>query len=79
MFLLFPRQEHDTDTKKIGGELGMVAHIFNASTQEAKASGSLSSRLARAIEKDPISKDKTTQTEKKKTNCGHHLYASAVS
>jgi hypothetical protein len=56
-----------------------VELAYNPSTQEAKASGSLSSRLARAIEKDPISKDKTTQTEKKKTNCGHHLYASAVS
>jgi hypothetical protein len=53
MFLLFPRQEHDTDTKKIGGELGMVAHIFNASTQEAKAGRFLSSRPAWFTEQAP--------------------------
>jgi hypothetical protein len=50
----------------------MVAHTFNPSTWEAKAGGFLSSRLAWAIQRNPVSKNqkpkinKQTTTKKKK-------------
>jgi hypothetical protein len=34
----------------------MVAHTFNPSTWEAEAGGFLSSRTARAIQRNPVSK-----------------------
>jgi hypothetical protein len=51
----------------MGLELGVVAHAFNPSTREAEAGGFLfkaslvykvSSRTARAIQKNPASKNK---------------------
>ena len=50
---------------------GVVAHAFNPSTRKAEADGFLSSRTARAIQKNPVSKKKTktktkTKTKKKK-------------
>jgi hypothetical protein len=57
----------------------VVAHTFNPSTREAEAGGSLefeaslvykvSSRTARAIQRNPVSKNKQTnkQTNKKET------------
>jgi hypothetical protein len=56
---------------------GMVAHAFNPSTREAEAGGFLSSkpeltfykvssRTARAIQRNPVSKNKNKQTNKKK-------------
>jgi hypothetical protein len=45
----------------------VVAHAFNPSTWEAEAGGSLSSRPARATQRNPILKNKNTkQTNKKK-------------
>jgi hypothetical protein len=46
----------------------MVAHTFNPSTWEAEAGGFLSSRTARAIQRNPVSKkqNKTKQNKKKK-------------
>jgi hypothetical protein len=37
--------------------LGMVAHTFNPSTWEAEAGGFLSSRTARALQRNPVSKN----------------------
>jgi hypothetical protein len=42
----------------------VVAHTFNASTQEAVAGGFLSSRTARNIQKNPVSKKKKKKKEK---------------
>jgi hypothetical protein len=51
-------------------EPGMVAHAFNPSTWEAEAGGFLSSRPARATQRNPVSKKKkkkkTQQQQKKK-------------
>ena len=54
----------------------MVAHAFNPSTREAEAGGSLefeaslvykvSSRTARAIQRNPVSKNKQTNKKTKK-------------
>jgi hypothetical protein len=44
-------------------ELGVVAHAFNPSTQEAEAGGFLSSRTARATQRNPVSKNKTNKKE----------------
>jgi hypothetical protein len=51
--------------KKIIVELGVVVHAFNPSTQEAEAGGFLSSRTARAIQRNLVSKNQ----KKKKKNC----------
>ena len=42
----------------------MVAHAFNPSTREAEVGGFLSSRPARAIQRNPVSKN---QNQKQKT------------
>jgi hypothetical protein len=42
-------------------ERGVVAHAFNPSTQEAEAGGFLSSRTARATQRNPVSKNKQTK------------------
>jgi hypothetical protein len=39
--------------------LGVVAHAFNPSTREAEAGGFLSSRPARALQRNPVTKTKT--------------------
>ena len=41
---------------KIKNKLDVVAHSFNPSNREAKASMSLSSRLGRAPQRNPVSK-----------------------
>jgi hypothetical protein len=41
-----------------------VAHTFNSSTQEAEAGGFLSSRTARAIQRNPFSKKKKKKRKK---------------
>jgi hypothetical protein len=43
-------------TTRIKPKPGMVVHAFNPSTREAEAGGFLSSRLARAIKRNPVSK-----------------------
>jgi hypothetical protein len=43
----------------------VLVHAFNPSTWEAEAGGFLSSRTARAIQRNPVSKNKT----KTKQNC----------
>jgi hypothetical protein len=43
---------------------GVVAHAFNPSTQEAEAGGFLSSRTARATQRNPVSKKTNKQTKK---------------
>jgi hypothetical protein len=45
---------------------GVVAHAFNPSTRKAEADGFLSSRTARAIQKNPVSKKKQKQKQKQK-------------
>jgi hypothetical protein len=53
--------------KKIGKQTkkpGMVAHAINPSTREAEAVGFLSSRTARAIQRNPISKKKKKKERK---------------
>jgi hypothetical protein len=45
----------------------VVAHTFNPSTWEAEAGGFLSSRPARATQRNPVSKN---QKGKKKKKCG---------
>jgi hypothetical protein len=42
----------------------MVAHAFNPSTREAEASGFLSSRTARATQRNPASKNQKKEKEK---------------
>jgi hypothetical protein len=37
---------------------GLVAHTFNLSTREAEAGGFLSSRTARATQRNPVQKKK---------------------
>jgi hypothetical protein len=44
---------------------GVVAHSFNPSTGEAEAGGFLSSRSARAIQRNPVLKNKTKQQQQK--------------
>ena len=46
----------------------MVAHAFNPSTREAGAGGFLSSRTARATQRNPVSKNqkKNKKTKKQK-------------
>jgi hypothetical protein len=51
---------------KIRLVLGMVAHAFNPSTREAEAGGFLSSRPARAIQRNPVSKKTKKQKNKNK-------------
>jgi hypothetical protein len=56
----------------------MVAHAFNPSTREAEAGGSLefeaslvykvSSRTARAIQRNPVSKNQKQKNKNKQTN-----------
>jgi hypothetical protein len=47
----------------------VVAHAFNPSTWEAEAGGFLSSRTARAIQRNPVSKNKKkNKTKQKKPN-----------
>jgi hypothetical protein len=43
--------------------LGVVVHAFNPSARQAEAGGFLNSRTARAIQRNPVSKN---QKEKKK-------------
>ena len=43
---------------------GVVAHAFNPSTQEASLVYKVSSRTARAIQRNPVSKNKTKQKQK---------------
>jgi hypothetical protein len=43
-----------------------VAHAFNPSNQEAEAGGFLSSRTARAIQRNPVSKKAKKQKTKNK-------------
>jgi hypothetical protein len=45
-----------------------VAHTFNPSTWEAEAGRFLSSRTARAIQTNPVSKNKQTKQTNKQTN-----------
>jgi hypothetical protein len=45
---------------------GVIAHAFNPSTWEAEAGGFLSSRTARAIQRNPVLKN---QKKKKKVIC----------
>ena len=40
---------------------GTVAHNFNPSTREAEATKSLSFRIARAIQRNPLCKNKNKQ------------------
>jgi hypothetical protein len=49
----------------------MVAHAFNPSNREAEAGGFLSSRTARATQRNPVSKNKTKQNQKKKKKKGN--------
>jgi hypothetical protein len=44
---------------------GVVAHAFNPSTGEAEAGGFLSSRTARATQRNPVLKNKTKQNKTK--------------
>ena len=44
----------------------VAAHAFNPSTWEAEAGGFLSSRTARAIQRNPVSKTKITNKQTKK-------------
>jgi hypothetical protein len=57
--------------------LGVVAHAFNPSTREAEAEAgrfeaslvyNVSSRTARAIQRNPVSKNKTKQNKQKNVN-----------
>jgi hypothetical protein len=41
-----------------------VAHTFNPSTWEAEAGGFLSSRTAKATQRNPVSKNKKTKNKK---------------
>jgi hypothetical protein len=45
---------------------GVVAHAFNPSTWEAEAGGFLSPRTARAIQRNPVSKNQKKKKKKKK-------------
>ena len=47
-------------------EPGMVAHTFNPSIQEVEAGRSLSSRPARATQRNPVSKNKQTNKKQQK-------------
>jgi hypothetical protein len=51
---------------RIKSKPGVVAHTFNPSTQEAEAGGFLSSRPARATQRNPVSKNQNKKTNKKK-------------
>jgi hypothetical protein len=61
--------------KKFSLQPGVVAHAFNPSTREAEAGGSLefeaslvykvSSRTARAIQRNPVSKNQKKKKKKK--------------
>jgi hypothetical protein len=42
---------------------GVVAHAFSPSTQEAEAGGFLSSRTARATQRNPVSKNLKTNKQ----------------
>ena len=44
----------------------MVVHAFNLSTREAEAGGFLSSRTARATQRNPVSKQQQQQQQKTK-------------
>jgi hypothetical protein len=44
----------------------VVAHAFNPSTREAEAGGFLSSRTARAIQRNPVSKKQKNKKQKTK-------------
>jgi hypothetical protein len=52
----------------------MVVHAFNPSTQEAEEGGFLSSRPARAIQRNPVSKNQkpTNQTNKHPKTSKNH-------
>jgi hypothetical protein len=53
--------------KEVDVSWAVVAHAFNPSTREAEAGGFLSSRTARATQRNPISKkQKNKQTKKTK-------------
>jgi hypothetical protein len=49
---------------------GVVPYTFNPSTREAEAGGFLSSRTARAIQRNPVSEKKNYQKKKKRTSSG---------
>jgi hypothetical protein len=49
---------------------GMVAHAFNPSTREAEAGGFLSSRTARATQRNPVSKNQNQTKTKQKSYLG---------
>ena len=53
--------------QKVHSGPGVVAHAFNPSTREAEAGGFLSSRTARATQRNPVSKE-TKRKKKKKSS-----------
>ena len=54
------------DCYKVYQKPGVVAHAFNPSTREAEADGFLSLRPARAIQRNPVSKNQKKKKEKRK-------------
>jgi hypothetical protein len=58
------KQNKTTTTKDGVFQLGMEAHTFNPSTWEVEAGGSLSSRTARATQRNTVWKIKTKQASK---------------
>jgi hypothetical protein len=71
--VLFSNKQTKNLEKQNKRQPGVVAHAFNPSTFEAEAGGFLSSRpaykmssrTARAIQRNPVSKNKNKQTNKK--------------
>jgi hypothetical protein len=54
-------------SKKLDSRV-VVVHTFNPSTWEAEAGGFLSSRTARAIQRNPVLKNKKTKTKTNRIN-----------
>jgi hypothetical protein len=57
--------------QKEHSKLGVVVHAFNPSPQEAEAGRFLSSRTARAIQRNPVSKKNQKPNQNKQTK-NHH-------